>query len=246
VANPGEVMQAVGMAYQYVFIGALEASIRPFENKFHVHTNPGKTQFKARSGREFSFDFNGMYNHPWHSAEVFGECKGYSTGRNLLVDFKSFVAKAYVASVDYKRHQEDYFWFVTNVPFACTEGSGIRSYEFVLATLKDATNEKVRELVGDGHIDENVVRSLVDRLGVFILTDSFLMNAEISYKVLPGESLWVILKKFHGGHSPRAFQSVAQQIASKNGLPSIDRVTSGKRIRLSWHGISATDAVRKF
>jgi hypothetical protein len=102
VATPGEVMQAIGQAYEYVFIGALEASIRPFQNRFHVHTNPEKTTFKGRGGNSYSFDFNGEYYHPWLHTEVFGECKGYSKGANLLEEFRCFVAKAYVASVDYE------------------------------------------------------------------------------------------------------------------------------------------------
>jgi len=237
VSTPGKVMQAIGQAYQYVFIGALEANIHYFENKFHVHNNPEKTSFKARNGIDYSFDFNGVYNHPWARAEVFGECKGYSQGKNLLAEFKSFLAKAYLTSVDYQRHRSDYFWFVTNVPFACTEGSGIRSYDFVGSTLKDENNPQIKEILGSGHIDDKAVRSLVERLGVFILTDSFLMNTDISYKVMAGESLWIILKKLHAGQAPTAFRSIAQQIASRNGLSSPGRVLSGKRLRLSWHGI---------
>src|SRR5258708_4149706 len=153
-------MQEIGRAYQYVFIGALEASILPFENRFHVHTNPEKTSFKGRSGNSYSFDFNGEYYHPWLHTEVFGECKGYSKGTNLLDEFRCFLAKAYVASVDYARNREDLFWFVTNVPFACSEGSGVKNYNFVISTLKDKKNPQVRDILGDGYVDKNVVRSL--------------------------------------------------------------------------------------
>src|ERR1700683_3642906 len=236
-------MHAIGQAYQYVFIGALEASIRPFENRFNVHTNPEKTSFKGRSGKSYSFDFNGEYYHPWRHAEVFGECKGYSKSRNLLDEFRCFLAKAYVASVDYDRHHNDLFWFVTNVPFACSEGSGTRSYEFVSSTLNDKKNFEVKNILGEGHVDDNAVRSLVERLGVFILTDSFLKNADISYKVAPGESLWAILKKLHGGVAPSGFGTIVDYIKSKNGLSSVDHIVSGSRIRLSWHGIHRrTDA----
>ncbi len=237
MAIAGEVIQAIGQGYQYVFIGALEASIRPFRNRFNVHTNPEKTSFKGRDGKSFSFDFNGEYNHPWNHAEVFGECKGYSKGKNLLEEFRRFLAKAYVTSVDYDRHRQDLFWFVTNVPFACAEGSGIRNYDFVFSTLNGDKSPEVSEILGEGHIDKAVVRSLVDRLGVFILTDSFLRNADISYTVGPGESLWVILKKLHGGSAPAAFGAIAQSVASKNGLPSPDRITTGRKIKLSWHGM---------
>jgi hypothetical protein len=230
-------MQAIGQAYQYVFIGALETSIRPFENKFYVHTNPEKTSFKGRGGKGYSFDFNGDYYHPWMHAEVFGECKGYTKGTNLLEEFRGFLAKAYVTSIDHERHRRDLFWFVTNVPFACSEGSGIRNYDFVSSTLRGMKGAGVKEILGAGHVDDAAVRSLVERLGVFILTDSFLKNTDISYKVMPGESLWVILKKLHGGQSPKTFGAIANHIASKNELRSPDHITSGKRIHLPWLGI---------
>src|SRR6266404_1153974 len=116
MSSPGEVNQAVGQAYQSVFIGALEANIKHFENKFTVQREPEKTAFSGRNGKSYSFDFCGVYNHPLVASEVFGESKGYSKAGHLLSEFKSFVAKAYVTSVDYPRHASDYFWFVTNVP----------------------------------------------------------------------------------------------------------------------------------
>jgi hypothetical protein len=112
------------------------------------------------------------------------------------------LAKAYVTCTDYGRHSNDYFWFVTNVPFACSEGSGIHSYEFVQNALADRSNPQIREILGDGNIDNSFVRSLVERLGVFILTDSFLMNTKLSYRVSSGETLWSILKKLHAGQAP--------------------------------------------
>jgi hypothetical protein len=156
----------------------------------------------------------------------------------LLAEFKTFLAKAYVTSTDYKRHINDYFWFVTNVPFACSEGSGIRSFEFVRAALNDRRNHQAKEILGDGHIDETLVQSLVKRLGIFILTDSFLMNTNLSYRVSDGETLWSILKKLHAGHAPSGFRDIANMIASKNRLRSPDQIVSGRRIRLPWLGIN--------
>ena len=237
MAVPGEVNQAVGRAYQYVFIGALEANIRAFQNKFHVHEAPAKTSFNGRSGKSYSFDFNGVYFKHMDAAEVFGECKGYSKAGNLLGEFKSFLAKAYVTATDHSRHRDDYFWFVTNVPFACTEGSAIRSYDFVRASLKDKENAEVKEILGSGDVDDSLVRRLVERLGVFILTDSFLMNANIVYRVGTGENLWVILKKFHGGRVPGRYENFVNRIASMNDLESPDLIRSGQRLRLSWGGM---------
>ena len=178
MATPGEVMQAIGQAYQYVFVGALEASIRPFQNRFHVHTNPEKTTFKGRGGNSYSFDFNGEYYHPWLHTEVFGECKGYSKGANLLEEFRCFVAKAYVASVDYERNRQDLFWFVTNVPFACSEGSGVRNYDFVFSTLRDKKSPQLIDILGGGHVDERAVRSLVARGTI----GSFYPHGQLSQK----------------------------------------------------------------
>jgi hypothetical protein len=237
VANPGEVNQEIGRAYQYAFIGALEATVRGFENKFNVHTEPEKTTFLGRSGKNYSFDFCGVNNHPASRCEVFGECKGYSRGTSLLREYRVFLAKAYVTSTDHPRHKNDCFWFVTNVPFACTEGTGIRQYQFVQNALIDKTDAEAQEIVGKGHVDPMLVRSLVGRLGVFILTDSFLMNSELKYKVVPGDTLWSILKKFHAGLAPYDFGAIVNHIANKNGLRSADHIVSGKRITLSWHGI---------
>jgi hypothetical protein len=240
VVTPGEVNQMVGRAYQCVFMGALESSIRGFEKKFDVHSEPEKMSFTGRTGKSFSFDFSGIYKQPWQSREVLGECKGYSKGGGLLAEFRVFLAKAYVASSDYARHRNDHFWFVTNVPFACSEGSGIRSVEFLQGTLTANATPEVKEILGDGNVDSAVVFSLAHRIGVFILTDSFLMNTDLIYKVEHGESLWTILKKFHAGQAPGGFGSMARDIAFKNGLRSPDHVTSGKRIRFSWRGIERT------
>jgi len=238
MSKAGEVNQATGQAYQYVFVGALEANIKAFENKFHVHNAPEKTSFKGRTGKSFSFDFNGVLRDSFRSGEVFGESKGYTKGDNLLSEFRVFLAKAYVTSFDHERHRNDYFWFVTNVPFGCSEGSQIRSFDFVRAALIDASNAEVLEILGNGHIDDGFVRSLVERLGVFILTDSYLMNTDISYRVVPGDSIWTIVKKFHGGRAPSGFGHVAGTIAAKNRLPSPDEIRSGQRIRFRWRGLS--------
>lgn len=238
MALPGEVSQAIGQAYQCVFIAALEATIRGFEKKFDVRSEPEKVSFRARTGRDYSFDFGGLYSQRWQHSEVLGECKGYSGAGNLLSEFRSFLAKAYVTSTDYSRHRRDNFWFVTNVPFACSEGSGIRNYEFIKSTLTGAVKPEVREILGEAYVDANLLWSLSQRIGVFILTDSFLMRTELSYKVEQGENLWLILKKFYGGHAPSEFGFIANEIASRNNLKSPDHVVSGKRIRLEWKGIS--------
>ena len=160
-----------------------------------------------------------------------------SKARNLLAEFRTFLTKAYVVSTDYPQNRKDYFWFVTNVPFACSEGSGIKSYEFVKATLSDKSNSHVAEILGNGHVDDQLVRDLVDRLGVFILTDSYLRATKLSYKVRPGESLWTILKRLYGGSAPGGFRGIAEDIARKNGLQSPDRIISGKRLKLDWQGM---------
>lgn len=234
---PGEVNQAVGRAYQLAFIATLEAHISGFENRFTAESEPEKTSFTTRAGKQFSFDFSGVYREMWRSCEVFGESKGYARANDLLRAYRLFLAKAYVASTDYPRNRSDLFWFVTNVPFACSLGSGIRSRAFVMNVLGDGSDKEVREILGDGHIDEMLVFALCQNLGVFIFTDSYLMNAEMSYKVAPGDSLWTILKRFHAGSAPPAFGLAAHEIARNNGLESPDRITSGKRIKFRWSGI---------
>lgn len=239
MAEPGEVNQVLGRAYLDVFVAALQASIPGFENKFNVYNEHEKTSFKARGVKDYSFDFNGIYRREWRSFEVFGESKGYSRARNLLDEYRSFLAKAYITSTDYKRHKADYFWFVTNVPFACNEGAGVCSLQFARAALSDKTNPRIAEILGDGHVDEDFLRDLVGRLGVFILTDSYLMNTALSYRVSAGETLWNIVKRFHGGRVPSGFGAFAGQIAKENNLDSPDRIRSGQWIKLTWKGISA-------
>jgi LysM domain-containing protein len=235
----GEVNHVIGQAYQAVFIAALETTISGFENKFNVYAEPEKTSREGRSDKTFSFDFAGYHSDPLGSREVFGESKGYSKGSGLLPDFRAFLAKAYVTSTDYSQNRRDLFWFVTNVPFACDQGSGIRSFEFVKKALTDRTNQQVQEILGNGHVDDSDIRSLVERLGIFILTDSFLMNTELSYKVSRGDNLWTILKKLYAGNAPRGFGSEAELIARNNNLSSPDKIIAGKRIRLHWRGLKS-------
>jgi hypothetical protein len=168
---------------------------------------------------------------------LLGNARATAKAQRYIGEFRSFLAKAYVTSTDYPRHRDDYFWFVTNVPFACSEGSGLLSPEFIRTSLKDNNNPQVREILGDSHVDDGLIWQLTEKIGAFILTDSFLMNAELSYKVEYGDSLWTILKKFDPGRTLHGFGSFAQEISSKNGLRSPDHITSGKRIRLTWRRI---------
>ncbi len=238
MAQPGEVSQVIGETYQYLFVAALEKSIRGFESKFDVRTASEKTSFTGRSGKLFSFDFSGLYD----SREVFGECKGYSKGTSLLPEFRSFLAKAYVTSNDYPRQHNDLFWFITNVPFACNEGSGIRTVQFVKTTLTDKSHAQVQEILGGGHVDDEAISRLVERLGVFILTDSFLRNVTLSYKVKKGETYWGILRKLHGGRIPPGnFRKRAETMAHQNRLRSPDHIVAGQRLDLQWYGLTPSD-----
>lgn len=239
MANPGEVNQEIGRAYQKVFIAALEANIREFENLFDVHSEPEKMSFKGRGGSAFSFDFGGIYRHPIGTSEVLGECKGYYKAGDLLAQFKTFLAKVYVVSTDSSRHQNDRFWFVTNVPFACSVGSGTRSVEFIRAALSDDRNTEVKEILGSGQLDEQFLHRLTTNVGVFILTDSYLMSTELSYKVQRGDNLWNILKQLHGGRRPGQWPRMKQQIAERNNLESPDYIRAGARIRLPWYGMGS-------
>jgi hypothetical protein len=238
VAQPGEVSHAIGQAYQYVFVGALEHSIKYFKNQFHVHESPEKLTFKGRSGDSFSFDFSGVYRHPWLACEVFGESKGYSRGGSLLWEFKLFIAKAYVTSIDHSRHRNDLFWFVTNVPFACSEGRDLLSTEFFSKALTDPDPE-IRRIVGNPDLDPAFIHQFVGRVSAFVLTDSFLQQTDICYKVRPGDTLWSILKLLHAGQAPSGFRSKAQTIARYNDLLSPDKIKSGKVLRLNWSGLGS-------
>lgn len=237
MVQPGEVSHEVGRAYQHVLVGALEKAVPGFVASFHVYENPEKTAFKATDGSDFSFDFSGTYENSISRSEVFGECKGYSVGTGLLDDYREFLAKAFVTSRDNPRHAKDLFWFVTNVPFGCSEGRQIVQPDFVQKALVDSSNEKVRKIVGAGNVDQYAIQSLCARLGAFILTDSFLSKTPICYRVRRGENLWSILKLIHGGRIPPDFRVVTGIIAQQNGLPSADHVEVGQVLRLPWFGV---------
>lgn len=246
MASPGEVNQAVGKAYVEVFVASLQRTIPGFENKFLVYNEPEKTAFDGRASKGYSFDFNGVFRREGRAVDVFGESKGYSNAGNLMDEYRAFLAKAYVTSTDYKRNREDHFWFVTNVPFACSEGSGVRNLAFARTTLIEKRNASVKEILGDSHVDEGFLRDLIDRLGVFILTDSYLMNSMLAYRVKRGDTLWSILKNLNGGRAPAGFGSLAGKIARINNLDSPDRIRSGQRINLKWKGISGREGGQSF
>lgn len=237
MTQPGEISHAVGLAYQHVFTGALEAHVRPFSVTFHVQDAPEKTSFTGRNGRPFSFDFAGLHRHPWRQREVFGECKGYRLAGDLLNHFRRFVAKAYVTSCDHMRQRADLFWFVTNVPFGCTEGSKIIEKTFIKSCLTESEDSEVKAILGSGDIDNELVSDLADRLGVFIFTDSYLKVSEIVYKVAPGDTIWTILKRLHAGTAPNPFGDLSHLIAHRNGLKSPDQIRSGTRLRIQWQGL---------
>jgi hypothetical protein len=241
VALPGEVLQAIGHAYQLAFVGALEASIKSFKCLYDVRTEPEKVSFKGRDGESFSFDFAGIVHQPFKSVEVFGESKGYTESNKLISDYKTFLIKSYVVSADHDRHRNDYFWFVTNVPFACSHPSGIKRFDFVKKTLMDAQS-KDRNILGAGDLDDEKIEAMVSRLGVFILTDSFLTQTDILYQVKAGDSLWAILKKLHGGSVPPTFQSITNDIARRNQLQSPDLIRSDSVLKLRWFGIQNENA----
>ena len=236
---PGEIMHGLGRTYQDIFIAALQSSIPEFWNHFTVQQEPSKTSFPGQPGKPYSFDFSGTYaDRLCGSVEVFGESKGYKKGSSLLPEFREFVAKAYVTSTDYERNRKDLFWFVTNVPFACNEGSGLRTFEFIKKALSDKQNSGVQEILGPRHIDDNMIRDLLPRVGIFIFTDSLLQRMYLRYTVKPGDNLWTIMERFHGGKPPRNFNSVAQRIAEKNRLKSPNKILSGTRILVPWFGIT--------
>ena len=233
---PGEVNHVIGAAYQSAFIGALQASIPGFESSFEVQTTPEKMTFKAPTGKQYSFDFVGVYDQKITRAEVFGECKGYTAGAGLLPDFRSFLAKAYVTSTAYDSHRNDHFWFITNVPFGCSEGSGIRNYEYISKALADREKPEVHAVLGEAHVDPKFVWSLASRIGIFILTDSFLTSTQLTYRVKHGDNIWSILKKLHG-RSLNGFGNIAQEIAAANNLRSPDQIVTGRKLKLTWRGI---------
>lgn len=237
MAQPGEEKHKIGEAYTYVFLGALEASVKSFRYRVTVYDAPEKMIFEGSDKKTFSFDARGDFYHVSGFREVFVECKGYDAGGSLFSEFKTFFAKAYLTSATYRQHQNDLFWFVANVPFACDAGRKVLSPSYVTGYLSSGATEVVRALLGTIHIDDKLSADLASRTGIFILTDSFLRTADICYTPKLGDHMWKISKRLHGGSPPSNYMEYAAEVARANKLESPDRIREGQRLRFRWLGV---------
>lgn len=232
----GEVNHEVGRAYALVLMGCLENTVKYFSQLFDVYTAPDKLTFSETPGTDFSFDGSGAYRHPSHRCEVFVECKGYSKGNALTGAYKEFLSKAYVASIVYRRHRSDYFWFVTNTPFGSSIGVNLTSPAFIHSALTEE-NEKVKQILGGLPVDQESVNLLSELVSVGIFPDSFIRRMGISYLVQPGENLYQIMKLIHANRKFTFFDEIAGLVSSLNRGMDPNSVVDGQRLRLPWYGM---------
>jgi len=217
-----------------VFGGCLERAVKKFRQTFNVYLHPEKLAFTGFSGVEYSFDLSGLYEE----AEVFVESKGYRESSGLLDGYKEFLAKAYCTSVQSARHRQDYFWFVTNIPFASSIGRRLTSPEFIADSLCVSKPQKSAMLIGKASIDDGHIRALSQRIAVGIFTDSFIRMMGVLYHFQPGETLWSAIKLIHGGRIPLPqFEPIIAKVQLMNNQQDPNRIRSGQRLHLPWFGI---------
>lgn len=233
----GEINQHRGRAYMLAFVGCLEASISGFQRSFLVTDNPSKVTFKPFADNSFSFDAVGQYNTASSSNEVFLECKGYSDGGNLFDEYKRFVARAYLTSAMFARHSNDHFWFVCNVPFACSQGRRLTTYNSTLDILTNSDRDN-RIIPNDIIIDDDRVRLLSSKISVFILTDEYMKAMGIRYIVKQDDVFEHIVYDLHGGPMDysrlNAYYSEFRQ--TNRSIQDPNLIYPGQVLKLPWFG----------
>jgi hypothetical protein len=239
---PGESSHEIGRAYVHVFAGCLERILEGFQCIFNVYGNPDKLEFHGISGAPFSFDMLGLFID---RAEVFIESKAYNVGSGLLDDYRTFLAKAYSARVLHPRYRNDFFWFVTNVPFGSSEGRQLWSADFISKALRGSKSKDGALLLGEAPIDEQHVRALSEQITVAILTDSFIKVAGVSYRMRQGENLWKVIKLIHGGVMPQLrYAPIVEAVQRMNHLSDPNRIRSGEPLHLPWFGMERAEEMR--
>lgn len=233
--TPGEVPHLIGQAYTAVLSGCLELAVSEFERYFDARTAPSKLVIADGRESSFSFDVRGIFRPSYEQhREVWIESKGYRSGRKLVSEFKQFLAKAYVTSVSYSQYRDDYFWFVTNVPFGSSYGIELASESFIKEALND---ESQKAVLGTLVVDNGHVRALSERISVAIFPDSFIRRMGILYHVAPGENLFDIMSYVHAYANFASFEPQAAKIASRNRLKNVDHVEENQVLWVPWHGM---------
>jgi len=236
MALPGEIPQAIGRAYVKVLAGCAERSVRHFRQLYDLENEPDKLTFSGPLGQSYSFDTGGWYNPPDGGREVFIESKGHKNGSKVFEGYKEFLARAYLTSVLNNRHRKDLFWYLTNVPFASSVGRDLTSATYIKAALSGVA------LLGSIVIDDDHIERLSELVSVGIFTDSFIRVMGITHFVRPRETVWSIIKLIHGDSMPRNFFAPIQgEVAYLNDLDDPNKIKSGQRLHIPWHGIDWED-----
>jgi hypothetical protein len=125
------------------------------------------------TGNTFSFDLGGTMRGAEYEGDQFcAEVKNYTSASNQGIEFRSFLAKCYVARMS-RYTIGDHFMWITWAPFSVNSWNTLDSPETVVEAVVehrgrifgDVTEEKSRSL-----IDAETARSVSERLWVIVLS----------------------------------------------------------------------------
>ncbi len=155
----GEEIQEKGRKFVYEMFDYLEYTGN-FEGLVTSYERKNMTSQILSSGIKKDFDIRGMFKDENISIDVFIEAKRYKTLSNLYSCYRIFLKDCFSVWVNERKIKKDWrarFIFITTHPFACSNFTNIRSYEF----LKKVLNGEV-DL--ENFLDSNIERTVKDFL----------------------------------------------------------------------------------